>query len=156
MTGVQTCALPISVYASSSQLVGNVYRVDRPRTLTKIEEFLTVSGTSVFTWVVYEGTSPTGTFTKVFERTSSASGASVYISSGALSVPLTVGKYYMLGVLVQGSFTRYLNQTGVQPFVSFGQAYYYSVQLSASSAPATFSTGFFTYALNNQRISTAQ
>jgi hypothetical protein len=146
-----------AVTSASSSLIGNIYRVDRARTLTKIEEYLSVSGTSVFTWVVYESTSPSGTFTKVFERTTSDSGSAVYISSGALSVPLAAGKYYVLGVLVQGSFTRYMmNQTGQQPFVSFGQLYYYSVLMSTSAAPASLYAGsYYTYVLNNQRISTS-
>jgi len=141
--------------SATSFLVGNYYRVARARTLTKIEEYLSVSGTSVFTWVVYESTSATGTFTKLYERTTSDAGSATYISSGAISVPLVAGKFYVIGVVVQGSFTRYLNQSGQLTFVSFGQPYY-GVQLSASAAPATFNGGSaYSYALNNQRVSTA-
>ncbi|MET0795480.1 MAG: hypothetical protein ABW061_28435 [Polyangiaceae bacterium] len=143
-----------TTYSMSSSLVGNIYRLDRSRTLTKIEEYLSVSGTSVFTWVVYESTTVSGTFTKVYEQTTSDSGAGAYISSGALSVPLTAGKFYLLGVIVQGSFTRYANTTGLQPFLSFGQLDY-SLQVSTSTAPATVYGTNISYQLNTQRISTA-
>jgi hypothetical protein len=138
----------------SSYLLGNVYRVDRPRTLTEIEQYLSVSGISVFTWVVYEADSYLGYFTKVFEVTTSDSGTGAFLSSGAVSVPLVAGKYYFLGVVVQGSFTRYYQSSSAQPFVSFGQVMN-SYQLSASTAPAEpyLSTGSARY---NQRISTAK
>jgi len=139
---------------TSSSLIGNVYRVDRARTLTRIEELLSVTGTSVFTWVVYESTSYTGTFTKLYEGTTSDTGSAAFIGSGAISVPLSVGKYYLLGVLVQGSFTRFLNTSSVRPFVSFGQVWN-MVQVSASTPPATLSVPNFSNYYHNQRISTA-
>lgn len=138
----------------SSLLLGNVYRVDRARTLSKIEQYLSVSGTSVFTWVVYESTSVGGTFSKVFEKTVSSSGSATFMSSGAVSVPLTAGKYYLLGVVVQGSFTLYATSTASTPFVSFGQMIAGSLN-SYTSAPASMFIS--TYTLNiNQRISTTR
>jgi len=141
--------------STASSMVGNVYRVDRARTLTKIEQYLSVTGTSVFTWVVYEGSAYYGTFTKVFEQTTSGSGSGALLSSGALSVPLTAGKFYYLGVIVQGafvpSFTRTVGLT--TPFVSFGQALN-SYNISTSSATATVYV-YTSSLLYNQRISTA-
>ena len=140
--------------ALTSYMIGNIYRVDRARTLTEIEQYLSVSGVSVFTWVVHEADSYVGYFTKVYEGTTSDGGMGVFLSSGALSVPLTAGKYYFLGVIVQGTFTRYyLNSAASQPFVSFGQLMN-SYQVSGSTAPVGpyLSTSNFRY---NQRISTS-
>lgn len=141
--------------ALTTYLVGNTYRVDRKRKLTEIEQYLSVTGTSVFTWVVYEGaTSSHSDFTKIFEVTTSSSGAGAFHSSGPIDVTLQAGKFYYLGVLVQGAFTRfYLNSAVSQPFVSFGQLLT-SYQASLTTPPATyyFQTANFRY---NQRISTA-
>lgn len=137
----------------SSYMVGNVYRVDRARKLTEIEQYLSVSGTSAFTWVVYEGNSYSGTFTKLFELTTSSSGEGVFHSSGAIDVALQAGKFYYLGVIVQGSFTRFYSSSAELPFVSFGQLWN-SYQVSTASPPATypFSTSNYRY---HQRLSTA-
>ncbi len=139
---------------ATSYMVGNIYRADRGRTLTKIEQYLSVSGTSVFTWVVYQGDLSTGYFTKLREVTTSDSGMGVFLSSGALDVPLVAGKYYFLGVVVQGSFTRYYASASTQPFVSFGQLVN-SYVLSASSPPVNpyLSTGTGRF---DQRISTSK
>jgi len=139
----------------SSYLVGNVYRVDRARTLTKIEQYLSVSGTSVFTWVVYESSSYTGTFSKVFEVATSDTSTGSFLSSGALNVPLAAGKFYLLGVVVQGSFTRYSNSSGLRPFVSFGQVWN-SAQISASTPPASPTVSSVSSVRVNQRISTSR
>lgn len=143
-----------TTFVSSNSMIGNVYRIDRARTLTKLEQYLSVSGTSVFTWVVYEGTSASyGTFSKVYEGTISASVAGAFLSSGTLNVPLKAGKYYYLGVIVQGSFNRYMSSDAAQSFVSFGQLM--NSQTSAvSTAPASFSVSYSDYRYN-QRVSTA-
>jgi len=99
---------------------------------------VSVTGTSVFTWVVYESTSYTGAFSKVFEQTNSNTGSATFVSSGALSVPLTPGKFYLLGVIVQGAFTGYFNYPTSKQFVSFGQVWN-GAQLIQSSAAASIS-----------------
>jgi hypothetical protein len=138
----------------SSMLVGNIYRADRSRTLTKIEEYFSVSGTSVFTWVVYEATSGGGTYTKVFEKTASNTASAAFVSSGTLSVPLVAGRYYVLGVIIQGNFTLYATSTSAAPFVSFGQLMSGTLNYY-TSAPTSISLS--TYSLNlNQRISTTR
>jgi hypothetical protein len=138
----------------SSYLVGNVYRVDRARTLTEIEQYLSVSGVSVFTWVVYEGSSASySTMTKIYEGTTSSSGMGTFFSSGAISVPLVAGKYYYIGVIVQGSFTRYYLNASTMPFVSFGQLSN-GYQLSVVSTPATVYPQQVGVRFN-QRLSTA-
>lgn len=141
-------------YQYNSYLVGNVYRVDRARTLTKIEEYLSVSGTSVFTWAVYEASAAGSTFTKVFERTNSNTGSGTFISSGALSVPLTAGKLYFVGVLVQGPFTLYGNTGAGTPFLSFGQLLSGSIN-TYSTPPANMYVSTTTLT-NHQRLSTAR
>jgi len=138
--------------AFGSSVLGNVYRVDRARTLTKIEQYLSVSGTSAFTWVVYESPTEGGTFTKIYEGTTSDSGTGAFFSSGAISVPLAAGKFYMLGVAVLGNFTDYVDQSNSQAFVSFGQVTR-SVYLYTSVPPASWNNAT-AYRINNQRIST--
>jgi len=141
--------------SGSSYLLGDVYRVDRGRTLTKIENYVTVSGTSVFTWVVYESPTATGTFTKVFEKTTSSTASAAFVSSGTVSVPLSAGKFYLIGVAVQGFFTGYFNPSTAKPFTSFGQFMGGWVQ-STSAPAATISVGSSSSTSNSyQRVSTA-
>jgi hypothetical protein len=138
----------------SSYLVGNVYRSDRARSLTEIEQYFSVSGTSVFTWVVYEADSSVGYFKKIYETTTSNSGMGAFISSGAIDVSLQAGKYYLIGAVVQGSFTRYYVSSAVQPFVSFGQLVG-AHQASGGTPPLesyVSGAGSIRY---NQRLSTA-
>jgi hypothetical protein len=103
---------------------------------------------------VYEADSYVGYFTKVHEVTTSDNGTGAFLSSGALSVPLVAGKYYFIGVVVQGSFTRYYLNSASQPFVSFGQLMT-SYQVSGGSPPVSpyISTSAYRY---NQRISTSK
>jgi hypothetical protein len=129
--------------------------VERGRTPTKIENSVTVSGTSVFTWVVYESPTATGTFTKVFEKTTSSTASAAFVSSGTVSVPLSAGKFYLIGVAVQGFFTGYFNPSTAKPFTSFGQFMGGWVQ-STSAPAATISVSSSSSTSNSyQRISTA-
>lgn len=148
-----TVAITSTIASVASYLNGNVYRVDRARKLTKIEHYLLVSGTSAFTWVVYESTSATGTFTKVFEKTTSDTAPNgAFVSSGAISVPLTAGKFYMIGVLGQNVILYFDGKAGT-PFVSFGQLTS-GLVLNATSTPATVSIGTDSTRLY-QRLSTS-
>jgi hypothetical protein len=153
-TAEDTVGANTSSVNENSYMMGNIYRVDRARYLTEIEQYLSVSGVSLFTWVVYEAGAPSfGTFAKVYEGTNSASGMGAFISSGAINVPLVAGKYYFIGVVVQGSFTTYYQNSTATPFVSFGQLSN-SYQVYTSTAPASVYLSSSSMRFN-QRLSTA-
>jgi hypothetical protein len=155
-SAVDTIGSSVYTNARSSYLSSNVYRIDRSRTLTQIEQYFTVTGTSVFTWVVYEGSSLTGSFTKLAEVTTSSSGTGVFHGSGPMNVQLKAGKFYIIGAIVQGAHTSFYAADGVSPFVSFGQAVS-QLQVSASTPPASYNVGtdYYLYRLY-QRLTTAK
>lgn len=94
-------------------------------------------------------------FDKVAEVTNSASGSGAFISSGPLSVALHACKYYIIGVVVQGTFTRYYQSASALPFVSFGQQLG-SQLVSGSTAPLqTYGSGSSSIHFY-QRLSTAK
>jgi hypothetical protein len=134
-SAVDTVGSPLYPLSSSNVLYGQFYTVTTSRKLTQIEDYFTVSGTSLFTWVVYSSTQLDGAYAKAFEVTTSSSGTAVFASSGAISVSLEQGKYYFIGALVAGAHTAFYTQLAAIP-VSFGQATSGST-ISATTAPAT-------------------
>src|SRR5690606_22753800 len=72
---------------ASSYTYFNAYLVTSSRTLTEIEQQFSVSGTSQFTWYVYEHSSAAGYYSRIFEKLTTSSGTGAYHSSGAIDVP---------------------------------------------------------------------
>lgn len=105
---------------ASSYAYFNLYSVTSSRSLTQIEQQLSVSGTSQFTWYVYEHTSATGYFTKIFEKLTTSAGVAAYHSSGVIDVPLVAGRYYLIGVRVVGAHSYFLGAGTVPEWLSFG------------------------------------
>jgi hypothetical protein len=142
-------------------LYGSYFSALKTRQLTQIEGYFSVSGTSLFTWVVYEAATRLGTYNKVFEQTTSSSGTAKFHSSGAISVPLTTGKYYFIGVLLNGVHTYYYQSTyslDSHP-TSFGQ-YFGSYAAAATTPPATVpapsSAYQYSYAQYYERVTTTK
>jgi hypothetical protein len=132
---------------------GNVYRIDRARSLTEIEQYVSVTGTSLFTWVVYE---LSGSYlNKVFELTTSNTGSAVFHSSGAIDVALEAGKTYWIGVYVQGTHTRFYQSTSAQPFVSFGRVMSSFSFSDSSAAQSYYYSGATNSTRFHQRLSTS-
>lgn len=121
----------------SSYRLANRYYITTDRTLTEIEQYMSVSGTSQFTWFVYEGTT-SSSFTKVFETLNTSSGSAVFHSSGTISVPLVKGRYYMIGVRVSGSATAYYGDTSTN-FVSFGSVSGLDSESTSGTLPSSWS-----------------
>jgi hypothetical protein len=112
----------------NTYLVANAYHVDRPRTLTQIEQYLTVAGTPTLTWVVYEGfrTTDPQPYPYIFDRklaevATTHTGGTALHSSDAISVQLEAGKYYLIGVIVPGPATLFWQREAGASFVSFGE-----------------------------------
>jgi hypothetical protein len=98
-----------------------------------------VTGTSQFTWFVYEGTAATGSYNKIFESLNTSSGAATFHSSGAISVSLRAGYYYKIGVRVAGVHTAFYQTTSLVTFMSFGSLQYSATSLLTTALPATWS-----------------
>lgn len=120
----------------SPGFVGNMYRMDKARTLTDIELYLTISGTYAFAWAVYEGSTQTGSFSLIFQTTTTGGGTATFMGSGTVSVPLQAGKYYVIGAFITGgNFTApyaYLSTA----YQSFGMAIG-GITISGTSPPGT-------------------
>lgn len=127
----------------SSYRYANQYYITTDRTLTEIQQYFSVTGTSQFTWFVYEGTT-SSSFTKVFESLNTSSGADTFHSSGTISVPLVKGRYYMIGVRVSGSATRFYT-TNVGGFVSFGKITGSDYESTSGSLPSSWSVSSYSY-----------
>jgi hypothetical protein len=96
-----------------------VLEVLTPRTLTEIRSYFAVTADTDVVWVVYEALESRGTYTKIFEASGTATaGSATFHASGELSVPLEVGHFYALGVLVRGPHREYQSATAAEP-VSF-------------------------------------
>lgn len=127
----------------SNYRIANRYYITTTRTLTEIEQYMYVSGTSQFTWFVYEGTTESS-FTKIFESLNTSSGAETFHSSGAISVPLVEGRYYMIGVRVADEAVGYLTPvTG--GFVSFGVGNGSDLASTTGSLPSSWTVSPYVY-----------
>jgi len=154
MTAVDTIGSNTNALTSNGQFYGTAVTVTTARKLTQIEAYYASAGTSLFTWVVYSSTSSGGSYTKIFEVTTSSMGT-MFHSSGTLNVGLEKGKYYLIGVVASGvnSYSSYSNVPPQIPF-SFGLA---TNSISNSSgAPATITAPGTSYYIWNQRFTTTK
>lgn len=124
----------------------NLYFATSSRSLTEIEQRISVSGTSQFTWYVYESTSSYGYFSRVFERLTVSSGVDAYHSSGALDLPLTAGRYYLIGVRVTGAHSYFLGAGSVPEWLSFG-----SFRSSKPTSEAPLATHYVSSTISSSR-----
>lgn len=131
----------------------HAYHVTSSRTLTSIEQAIDVSGTSQFTWYVYEHSLPTGTYTRIFEKLTGGSGAGPH-GSGPLEVPLVAGRYYVIGVRVIGPHDAYRASGATPTWLSFGQ--FRTSRETSSTLGATYSlTTTMSGSQYGQRLTTA-
>lgn len=158
---VACAASAVDVYGASTSSLGTAaafygdeYQSNVARTLTSIESYLTIPGTFVFTWVVYEGIAANGTYNLIFQKTTSASGTASFIGSGTISVPLQAGKYYVIGAFISGgTYTMFYQLGTAQKYLSFGRGLT-GVTIAGTSPAATASPTTTTYTLY-QRLTTA-
>jgi hypothetical protein len=137
-------------------LIGTFVTVTTARKLTQIEAYLAPSGTALFTWAVYSSATQSGSYSKIFEVTTSGSGT-MFHSSGAINVSLEKGKFYFIGVIANGA-VAYYSSGGIPtpvPF-SFGQGTY-GTNFSATTLPSTVSypTSPYYYYAYSQKYTTA-
>jgi hypothetical protein len=136
----------------------NFYSVASNRTLTRIEVFMTsTSTTTPLTWLVFESTTQTGTYTNRLSATTTTSivGTAGYQSSGTLSVPLTAGRFYAIGVHfgTPGIDMGYQSGATSAQTVSFGTLLTGGFP-SGTAAPTSISYGTSTTIYIPQRLTT--
>jgi hypothetical protein len=124
------------VAATATRIYLTTYSVDTERTLTGIQQYASVSGTSQFEWVVYEAPSQFENYALIFSVLNTSSGSPAFHSSGAISVPLAPGRFYAIGVRIVGAHTVYSNTQSLPVTTSFGKALWGTV-LSNTSSPLT-------------------
>ena len=101
----------------------DAYHVTSDRILTEIEVYLSVSASTEIQFVVFESTTQAGTYTRTSSTTIASSGTGTgFYSSGPISVPLTSGRYYMIGASWLGSTTYYASHPGVVT-TAFGETF---------------------------------
>jgi hypothetical protein len=150
------CALTATDTVGSSTYSGttsysprlNVYLMTANRTLTSIEQYLNAPAATTLTWVVYEATTQTGTYTRIWSSTSTVAAAGAgYQSSGALSTPVNLvsGRYYAIGVGwgAVSTVTYYYYYATLSTPTGFGSlvsGYYYPYSLTLPPTSFTFSS----------------
>jgi hypothetical protein len=94
----------------------SVIEVLTPRTLTELRAYFEVGVDTEVVWLVYEALESRGTYVKLFELAGLATaGPATFHDSGTVAVPLELGHYYAVGVLVRGSHTEYQSLTTAEP-----------------------------------------
>ncbi len=118
--------------------VGNFYSITVDAQLIEIEKRLNIPDAMTLRYFVYESSSKTGTYNKIFEKEVAGAGTGLqWYSSGAIAVPLANGKFYYIGVSWEGVANYYYDFSAPNT-VSFG------TQLSGShrSYPPTNTKAF--------------
>ncbi len=136
-TAVDTLGGSTSLGVSSyNYLYGQFYSATKARKLTQIEGYFSLTGTSLFTWVVYSSTTQDSTYDKIFELTTSSSGTATFHSSGTINVALEKDKFYFIGVILSGGTYFYASSALPLP-VSFGEAWTGANIYLPGGAPST-------------------
>jgi len=147
-----------TLYASSAlpnYLMVNIYSVRVPRTLSRIEQYMSPTAATVLTWNVYEALTQTGTYTNISSSVTTSTTGTGYQASGTLAVPLVAGRFYAIGVswTTPNLLFGYQTATATQA-LSFGALLagsFVTPVPTATSLTFTMSTGNFV----PQRLTTA-
>ena len=101
---------------------GDVYETTGNTTLKRIEPYLNFTGAATLSYVVYEGTSLSGTFTNLLTQTVTRTGSGAgFYASDPLNVPMTAGRFYIVAVGWNTENLTYNYDYTTQPHaVSFG------------------------------------
>ncbi len=111
-----------STFNGSSLTRGNRYFASRRTTLKEIKSYHVINTSTQMQFAVYESTTPTGVFNRIFNSAAITTGTGTgFFSSGPISVQLDSGKYYLIGASWQGTVTYY-NSTSSPTPVGFGSA----------------------------------
>jgi subtilisin family serine protease len=111
-----------STFSGSSLVRGNRYYAARRTTLKEIKSFHVIGTSTQMRFAVYESSTPTGSFTRIYDGQPVTTGTGTgFFGSGPISVPLDSGKYYLIGAGWQGTVTYYNSTSSTTP-VGFGSA----------------------------------
>lgn len=139
---------------SGARMRANYYQVYSATTLTRIEQHLAISTSGQLVFFVYESDDLSGPYVLIAEDIVPDSGTGTgYFSSGALTVPLAVDKYYIIGGAWPDDHTYYWDSSHPNP-VAFGQSlngFAYAWQYPLPDPPPTPSNSF----AYMQRLSTS-
>lgn len=134
--------------ALGNYLMLNYYTVTGDRTLSRIEFYANPASATQISWLVYEATVQTSTYTRLSITTTTSTTGEGYQASGALSVPLVAGRFYAIGVAWTTPVMLFGYQTGVTPTqtTSFGalfSAYVVNNGTPPTSVPYTSPSSYF-------------
>ncbi|MBX2991891.1 MAG: S8 family serine peptidase [Bacteroidetes bacterium] len=111
-----------STFSGSNLVRGNRYQATRRTTLKEIKSYHVIGTSTQMRFAVYESSTPTGSYTRIFDGPPVTSGTGTgFFGSGPISVQLDSGKYYLIGAGWQGSITYYNSTSSATP-VGFGTA----------------------------------
>ena len=101
--------------AASAAMRVNFFQCIASKTLTQIQQYLNIPSSTSLAFTVYEGTTQTGYYNRIFARTLVSGTGAGWYSSGTIAVTLVAGRYYAIGVASQGSATYYYDAGNQSP-----------------------------------------
>lgn len=140
---------------STGQFRGNIYFCTNDTFITLHEFYLGRTGDVSLVFAVYDSTSSNGLFTRVSSKTASATTGTNFVSSGAVNIPISAGKYYLIGAAWQESAQFYWRTNGNPVEVSFGT----SIDSAVSNiypAPLLVTNATASLSAYRQRITTTR
>ncbi|HUT54833.1 MAG TPA: hypothetical protein VM658_15685, partial [bacterium] len=138
-------------YSGTSRLRGNVYSVSAPAILDRFYEWLGPPAGEILYFDVYEGTSATGPWTRIFQTSVVAAGGDNWYAPAYIGTTMVPGKYYAMTVTWRNS-SSYYGQTSVSPdpissITAISGIYRNSAPFppGSGSGLATQTTGYYQY-----------
>lgn len=130
----------IATARSDARFYLNLIQSTTSRELTELELYLSVAPGISLTWLVYEGSALMSDYSLISRSESTSVGAPMpgFERSGGIAAKVVAGRFYAVGVLVNGAHTAYVGGAALPTFVGFGRVWgRYS--LGGATAPATLS-----------------
>jgi len=116
---------PLQGVAGGLRSRGNVYQVNQSTLLRESQFYLGLTAATNVEFFVYEGTSPTGTFNRIYSSGPSlrGPGTQFYLQAG-INVQLVAGRYYYIGASWQQNSTYWYDNSTLPKLTSFGSLLY--------------------------------
>ncbi len=107
---------------STRAVTGNVYSVNTNTIIEEFQCYLNISESTDLVFLVYEGTSLTGNYNRIYQHTVPSQGPGEgYYSSGTVYIPVSSGKYYFIGLTWLSETVSYGWGNSLPPDTSFGK-----------------------------------
>jgi hypothetical protein len=112
----------VAVPSATSAIHFSLFSVQTRRIVTEIDAAVAEDGTDPVIFLLYRGDAKLGTYELVTQISGTVPDADTGAATGATSLELTVGKFYLIAIAVTGAHKAAVVEGSAPTPVSFGQS----------------------------------